>query len=226
MAEKGVFTNESLRNRVADHIRREILLGETFSRGEHLVEIELAERLDISRSTLREALKELESQGLVRTIPRKGTYVSDFDHEDFMEIYELRFLLESSIYGMLISQKILNRDDFDHLKRIVDEMVEITSSGLPEQQQLNKFNDLDIEFHSWLWKRSGKKWFIQMLRNIFYQLRLAMLQDLILEDNMESSATMHYHIIHALEEEDLDGAKKHLSEHILAKNISKKNGKG
>jgi len=222
MEKKGVFSNDSLRNRVADHIRREILLGETFSRGEHLVETDLAEKLDISRSTLREALKELEAQGLVKTVPRKGTFISDLDHDDFMEIYELRYLLESSIYKVLLEEKILKEEDFVHLRLMVDGMVNITKSGASRKDQLNAFNDLDISFHTCLWERSGKKWFIQMLKNIYYQLRLAMLQDLILEDNMGSSARMHYNIVDALEAEDLEAATRHLSEHILAKKVSKK----
>lgn len=219
MQDTGIFKNESLRNRVADHIRREILLGHRFKKGEHLREVELAKRLDISRSTLREALKELEAQGLVCTIPRKGTFISDFDHEDFIEIYRLRYLLETDIYRVLIEQSLLSEYDFKELRKIIDQMVEITDSDLSDQEMFIRFNDLDIAFHCYLWERSGKKWFIQMLKNIFFQLRLAMLQDLILEDNIESSASIHYQIVDALEKGDLEETMKALRKHILVQNI-------
>lgn len=213
--DKDFFKNENLSDRVADFIRRQILLGENFKKGEHLREVELAEKLNISRSTLREALKELEKQGLVRSVPRKGTFVSDFDHKDFVEIYEIRYLLETRIYQVLIEENPLSDQDLSILRNMIDEMVELTVSSKPLNDKLTEFNDRDIRFHSYLWERSGKKWFLTMLENIFYQLRLAMFQDLVLENNMERSAKMHYDLIDALENRNLDKCRECLKKHIL-----------
>jgi DNA-binding GntR family transcriptional regulator len=215
---KGFFRNENLSNRVADFIRRQILLGKDFKKGDHLREVELSEKLNISRSTLREALKELEKQGLVKTVPRKGTFVSDFDHDDFVEIYEIRYLLETRIYEELIEKQLLSDKDFATLRKMIDEMVDITSSSKPLEDKLEEFNERDISFHNYLWKRSEKKWFLSMLENIFYQLRLAMFQDLVLENNMERSATMHYQLIDALENRDLEKSREYLKDHILVMN--------
>ncbi len=216
--DKDFFKNENLSDRVADFIRRQILLGENFKKGEHLREVELAEKLNISRSTLREALKELEKQGLVHSVPRKGTFVSDFDHHDFVEIYEIRYLLETNIYQVLIEEKCLSAQDLAMLRKMIDEMVELTTSSKNLQGKLTEFNDRDIRFHSFLWERSGKKWFLTMLKNIFYQLRLAMFQDLVLENNMERSAKMHYELIDALEEGNLGKSRECLKKHILIMN--------
>jgi DNA-binding GntR family transcriptional regulator len=216
--EREFFRNENLSNRVADFIRRKILLGKEFRKGDHLREVELSEKLNISRSTLREALKELEKQGLVRTVPRKGTFVSDFDHDDFVEIYEIRYLLETRIYQELIEKHLLSAQDFANLRKMIDEMVDITSSSKPVEDRLEEFNERDISFHSYLWKRSEKKWFLSMLENIFYQLRLAMFQDLVLENNMERSAEMHYQLINALENKDIEKSREYLKDHILVMN--------
>jgi DNA-binding GntR family transcriptional regulator len=216
--EREFFRNENLSNRVADFIRRKILLGKEFRKGDHLREVELSEKLNISRSTLREALKELEKQGLVRTVPRKGTFVSDFDHDDFVEIYEIRYLLETRIYQELIEKQLLSAQDFANLRKMIDEMVDITSSSKPVEDRLEEFNERDISFHSYLWKRSEKKWFLSMLENIFYQLRLAMFQDLVLENNMERSAEMHYQLINALENKDIEKSREYLKDHILVMN--------
>ena len=216
--EKDFFKVENLSSKAADFIRKQILLGEKLKKGEHLKEVELAEKLDISRTTLREALKELEIQGLVRSVPRKGTFVSDFDHEDFTEIYEIRYLLETSIYKVLIEKKLLSGEDMGNLRKMIDEMVELTSSSSPVEEKLMEFHDRDIAFHSYLWRKSGKKWFLSMLENIFYQLRLAMFQDLVLENNMENSAKMHYDIIDALEEGNFDKSCESLKRHILIMN--------
>lgn len=216
--EKEFFRNESLSNRVADFIRRKILLGKDFKKGDHLREVELSEKLNISRSTLREALKELEKQGLVKTVPRKGTFVSDFDHDDFVEIYEIRYLLETRIYQELIEKQLLSDLDMANLRTMIDEMVDITSSSKTVEEKLEEFNERDISFHGYLWKKSEKKWFLSMLENIFYQLRLAMFQDLVLENNMERSAKMHYQLIDALESKDLEKSREYLKDHILVMN--------
>lgn len=200
---------------MADYIRKEILLGGKFKRGQHLREVELAEKLDISRSTLREALRELEKQGLVHSVPRKGAYVSDFDHQDFEEIYQVRQFLETGIYRDLIEGKRLSADDFIKLKNMIDEMVALTRYEKNPQQKLMEFNERDVNFHQYLWERSDKKWFRALLQNIFFPLRMTMLHDLILENNMEESANTHYDLLEALQNGDLEGAVKAFKNHIL-----------
>ncbi|HPI98721.1 MAG TPA: GntR family transcriptional regulator [Synergistales bacterium] len=209
------FKNESLSTRVADYIRKEILLGGKFKKGQHLREVELSEKLDISRSTLREALRELEKQGLVHSVPRKGAYVSDFDHQDFEEIYQVRQFLETGIYRDLIEERLLDEEDFTKLNKMVDNMVALTRYEKNPQQKLMEFNEMDVEFHQFLWERSNKKWFRALLQNIFFPLRMTMLQDLILENNMEESARTHYDLVEALRERNLEGAVKAFKNHIL-----------
>lgn len=200
---------------MADYIRKEILLGGKFKKGQHLREVELSEKLDISRSTLREALRELEKQGLVHSVPRKGAYVSDFDHQDFEEIYQVRQFLETGIYRDLIEERLLDEEDFTKLNKMVDHMVALTRYEKNPQQKLMEFNEMDVEFHQFLWERSNKKWFRALLQNIFFPLRMTMLQDLILENNMEESARTHYDLVEALRERNLEGAVKAFKNHIL-----------
>ena len=209
------FKHENLSTRVADYIRKEIILGGKFKKGQHLRETELAEKLDISRSTLREALRELEKQGLVHSIPRKGVFVSDFDHRDFEEIYLLRQFLETHIYKDLIQEERLSPEDFLKLRTMVDNMVALTRFEKNPQQKLMEFNEMDVDFHQYLWERSSRKWFRTMLQNIFFPLSMSMLHDLILENNMEESARTHYDLVDALERKDLPGAVKAFKDHIL-----------
>jgi DNA-binding GntR family transcriptional regulator len=83
----------SLRERVYLHIKDLILDGE-FKTGDRLVERELAERLNISRTPIREALFRLESQGFVKTVPRKGVIVADISEKEIIEVFTILSSLE------------------------------------------------------------------------------------------------------------------------------------
>ena len=92
--EEPVFTHDNLSERVADYIRRGLLYSNRYKKGQHMLENEIAEELQISRAPVREALRELEGQGLLVFVPRKGVFVANFDQEDMLEIYDIRYMLE------------------------------------------------------------------------------------------------------------------------------------
>lgn len=214
--ENLTFEKDTLSERVADYIRRHILYMDTFKDGDHILETEIAEKLDVSRATVRDALKDLEKQGIVEIIPRRGTYVAAFDHNDMIEILELRCMCESYIFETLISGNLLKEPDFILLKKIIDEMVEFPrSSSESEISKSIAFSTKDLEFHCFLWKKSGSKLFYQVLSDNYYRLRLAMMQDMMLERNMEQTAVMHYDILNALKNQNLSDAKSYLRKHIL-----------
>ncbi len=94
----------SLRERVYLHIKNLILEGE-FKTGDRLVERELAERLRISRTPIREALFRLESQGFVKTVPRKGVIVADISEKEIIEVFTILSSLEV-LAAKLAAQKL------------------------------------------------------------------------------------------------------------------------
>lgn len=101
-------THRTLREIVSDEIRTMILSGE-LEAGERLFEDRLAERLGVSRNPVREALRELESTGLVEVIARRGAYVTTFEPERARQILELRQVLEA--YAAELAAR--NRTDED-----------------------------------------------------------------------------------------------------------------
>ena len=212
------FSHESLSQKVAKYLREEILWSGKYRRGQHVEESEIAERLGISRAPVREALRELEAQGLLVYVPRKGTFIPSFDHDDMMEILDIRYMIESRVFEILIKKDMLTKKDFASLRKIVDEMVASSRSDDPMEKKISAFSEYDITFHRYLWEKSGRKWSNKILRDLYYQLRLAMMQDLIMEQNIELSAVMHYDIIDSLKNKDLDSAKKMLVKHILSLN--------
>ena len=88
-----------LRELVCENIRQAIIDG-TFSPGERLMEIQLADEMGVSRTPVREAIRKLELEGFVVMIPRRGTYVADISIKDITEIYEIRISLDILAAGL------------------------------------------------------------------------------------------------------------------------------
>jgi len=216
MAKDVRFVHENLNRRVAEYLREEILWSGRFITGQHIQEMEIAEELEISRAPVREALRELEHQGLVKYLPRRGTYVAKFDHDDFIEIVDIRLMIETRVFETIIQEKKLEPCDFAVLRSMVDEMLNIAKADSPIESRNTVFSEHDIAFHRYIWEKSGRKWSLKILTDMYYQLRLAMMQDMIMEQDMETSAAMHYGIIDCLEDGDLEGAKERLLRHIFS----------
>ncbi len=94
-------TPQLLRQELASALRKAILTGE-LAPGERLIETELAERLGVSRMPVREALRMLENEGLVRHVPRCGLLVIEFTEQDIREIYAIREALEAYAITLVI----------------------------------------------------------------------------------------------------------------------------
>ncbi len=215
MPRENRFCHENLNRKVAEYLREEILWSGRFKTGQHIQEMDIAEQLNISRAPVREALRELEHQGLVNYLPRRGTFVATFDHDDFLEIVDIRYMIESRVLETIVVNRKLSPGDIMELRGIVDDMVALAGNDVPIEDKVTDFSEKDISFHKFVWERSGRKWSYKILTDMYYQLRLAMMQDMIMEQDMKVSAEMHYGIIDSLENNDLEGAKKTLLRHIF-----------
>ena len=87
---------------IAETLRDEIVAG-IYKPRERLIEEELSEKFFVSRTPIREALKQLESAGLVKIEPYRGAFVAEVDLEEIRNIYELRCILESFVAGLAAS---------------------------------------------------------------------------------------------------------------------------
>lgn len=216
----GVFDN--LSSVVTDYIKNKILTGD-LKEGDRILEIEVANEFNISRAPVRESIKELENQGLLVSIPRKGTFVAKFSMEDIEEIFDIRLQLENSVLEILINEEKLREDDFEQLNAIVKEMENIAKSELDDRLKLIRINELDIEFHNFLWKKSGSKRRHKILSDLYCQLRMAMLVDTRLTGDLTKTATEHYIILESLKAGNLEECKKSLYNHIHTSNQEKNN---
>lgn len=109
---------KSLMAVVLDDLRRRILIGD-FKPGRKINESEIAARLGVSRSPVREAFRVLEREGLIITLPRKGSYITDISPQDVEEIFELRELLECHAIDTIRKRAIKSPHDMDkHIEEV------------------------------------------------------------------------------------------------------------
>lgn len=215
------FRHENLSSLVVDYLKNKILTGE-YKEGDHILESNVARELGISRAPVREGIKELQNQGLIKFMPRKGNYVARLTMEDLKEIFDIRILLENSVLEKLINGNKLGEGDYKKLTAIVDEMVKIARSEGDNVERILQINEKDIEFHTYLWEKSGSKRTVKILSDLYFQLQMAMVIDTRLTGNLEETAKDHYAIIKFLQQQDLPKCRKALKDHIVTYKLFKK----
>src|SRR5438094_6563273 len=165
MAEHGVLGParfKGLHGEVLDILRRAITSGE-LRPGQRILEVELAAQLQISRATLREALRRLEEDGLVVTSPHRGTYVNRLSAEDVHQLFALRALLEGHAVRTIATRHA--DEPIAALQAIVDQLAATPSARTPERIEL------DLRFHETLCALSGNRYLLQVWQNIRTHLR-------------------------------------------------------
>jgi DNA-binding GntR family transcriptional regulator len=220
MTEGPQYIKQNLSDIVVDYLKGKILTGE-YREGDRINEVRVAEELNISRAPVREGIKELESHGLLKRVPRKGCFVTKMSLKDIKEIYDIRIALESSIIETLIKEKKLDKEDFEKLTAIVDEMMEIANSEEAIQNKTIKFNEKDMEFHQILWEKADSPRKMKILSDLHVQLQFAMFIDSRITGNLLSTVRSHYDIIKYLWEENIEKSKEVLKNHVEVYNVEK-----
>lgn len=123
---------------------REAILTKTLKPGDRIVESELAQALNVSRTPVREALRVLEAEGLLKRIPRKGLFVRGITIEDVVEIYSIRIALESLAVSKAVNS--ISAPEINRLRSLVEQMKKYTDSRQSEKlfSVCQEFNDILI----------------------------------------------------------------------------------
>lgn len=154
-----------LRHEINDILREAIWEG-VLKPGQRLNEQKLSTEIGVSRPPLREAIRVLEQEGLVVSIPRRGTFVRDLSGRDIFEIYAVRFALEGIAAELCMEQT--TPEALEDLERQIDR-VESAEDG-----NLRTAIDQDLDFHRALVSMSGSERLASMWESIAGQLRLAL----------------------------------------------------
>lgn len=176
--------------------------------GERLLESDLAEHYDVSRSTLREALRILENEALVVSRARKGTYVAEFSKKDRDEIVELRTLLEAHAFRQATAH--LKDKHFNELGAIIGEM---KTQALAKNW--SKLFDLDMRFHSYVVQLSDNSRLIKIYNSIQVQIRTLLVHLDQYYSSHEAFFEEHKQLLGALKTKDANRVTKQVQDHIV-----------
>jgi DNA-binding GntR family transcriptional regulator len=185
--------NTSLGKLVRDQLLNQILAGE-FAPGQALRESELVERLKVSRAPVREALRELESSGLVVSRKHSGVYVRELSDEEVRDLYQFRSLLDSHA-GRMASQ--LPAERRGELVRALEPCTEAMDTAIRDANPQAYYRE-NLRFH-WLFiEYAANREIAKTYREVIQKLHLARLKNLSTEPHREQSNAEHKQIVKAL----------------------------
>ena len=151
-----------LRDVVFNTLRQAILKGE-LEPGERLMEIQLAGRLGVSRTPVREAIRKLELEGLVVMIPRKGAEVASITEKSLRDVLEVRKALEE-LAAELACQRMTEEEIVEAEKQLENFKKEVQSNDV------TKIAEMDVEFHEMIYMGTKNERLIQILHNLREQM--------------------------------------------------------
>ena len=205
----NINTNEylPLRDVVFNTLRDAILTGKLVP-GERLMENQLAEKLGVSRTPVREALRMLELENLVELVPRKGAQVLDMSEKDITNILEVRSALEG--LATSLACKKMTKEDLQQLKNM-----EVDFEKAVADNDVDHFVDIDEDFHDLIFAATENDKLINIFRNLRIQLyRYRMAQAKKNETSMPTIVAHHRSIIRAIENHDAEEGASIAQGHI------------
>lgn len=195
-----------LRDVVFKTLRKEILMGE-LKPGTKLREVSLAQQLGVSRTPVREAIRMLELEGLVKMVPRKGAHVANITEKDLTDALDVRNALEK-----LAIELACERITEKHIEDMKDNCKEF-EIAIPSHDA-QKLAAIDEQFHDIIFSATYNTRLIQMLaslRQVLYRYRLECLKD---ENTHEQMLREHLTIIDNLEKHNVEEATGNIAAHI------------
>ncbi|MCC7164857.1 MAG: GntR family transcriptional regulator [Anaerolineae bacterium] len=177
--------------------------------GAPLVEAELAERLGVSKTPVRDALLELRREGLVTKIPYSGTFVSEITPKDTREIIEIRAVLEG--LAARLATPRLSETDLVYLESLIDRELDAIDAG-----NIELATQLNGEFHKIILAQVENQRLVALVENFEDQLQRFRMLSSQLNGRLRKSAEEHRRVLGALCSRDADRAEEFFREHLLS----------
>lgn len=196
----------SLRGKVFHKIREDILKGR-YKQNEAMKELQISKELGVSRTPVREALRQLELEGLVTIIPNKGAVVSGINAKDIADIYAIRSLIEG-LCAEWASTKI-TEEQLDELEEIV-----FLSEFHLRKGHIEQLYELDNKFHEMLYEASQSKILRHVLSDFHHYVQRVRRSSLSSAERAQKSINEHKAILEALRSKNGEEARILTNTHV------------
>lgn len=196
----------SIREHAYLYLKKMILEGE-FKAGDRLIERELAAKLKISRTPIREALFRLESQGFVKTVPRKGVVLSDISVNEVIEVFTILASLE--VLAVKLASQRMDQDTKNELDEKIKELIEIE-----ENEEEENFNFEHIKMNHLINKASKSPKLFEILSGLIDYIHMAANMGYETPGRRKVSLKEHIDIMKALRDQETEMAEYLMRIHI------------
>lgn len=196
-----------LRDVVFNTLRQAIITGE-FAPGERLMEISLANRLGVSRTPVREAIRKLELEGLVIMIPRKGAQVARITEKNLRDVIEIRTVLEE--FAAVLACERIDQASLHDLRQAHEDFIRSVENG-----DILDIVDKDETFHDTIFRATNNDRLISIINNLreqFYRYRMEYVKDIRQRSNLVEE---HRELLDAISSRDSIKAKELMKTHLL-----------
>ncbi len=199
-------TGYSLRTKIYHRLKNAILDG-VYKPGESLIEMRLAKELGVSRTPIREAIRQLELEGLVSSIPNKGVIVEGVSPQDVEDIYTIRKMIEGLAARWAAEQ--ISDAQLKELKDTLDLMEFYTEKG-----NVEKVSEMDSRFHDVIFRACNSRSLESVLTSFHHFIQRARLVSVKANGRAAHSLEEHRCIYEALAVRDPDAAEKAMVNHV------------
>lgn len=205
-----IETTQSFKHKAYTALKSAIVAMDIYRNREdiRLDERKLAQDFGISRTPVREAMAQLESEGFVRMVPRRGIYVVRKTKREVIEMITAWAALES-MAARLVTENALD-DDIKSLRRMFASFLDGKLRA-----HLDEYSEVNIEFHQTIVRMSQNHVLIEMAENLFTHMRMIRRKTIVEQDRADRSIRDHMNIIEALEARATDRAEELVRDHAL-----------
>jgi len=192
---------------VADKLRDQIIRGE-IADGTQLRQDVIAGQYHVSRIPVREALRQLDAEGLITIVPNRGAIVPELSPNDVEELFAIRALLEPEVLKLSIPR--LTQSDLAEAEAILNKYV----NELRREEHMENWGRMNWQFHSILYSRAERPHFMSIIRNVNHNGERYTRLQLYLTHGMKRANQEHRQLLDLCRERESVAACKLLRQHI------------
>ncbi len=207
MTASSSIPRQSLTSAVADRLRDKIVRGE-IQEGEQLRQDAIANEFQVSRIPVREALRQLEAEGLITIILHRGAVVSALSPAEILELFEMRALLEPEVLRTSIAN--LREEHF----QAAEEILRRYEEALWTEEGVGTWGSLNWEFHSTLYAGADRPQFMSVIRTLNYKCERYIRLQLYLTREMDRAKQEHRMLLNLCCERNVEAAVDLTKRHI------------